>query len=221
MDLVAGKEGEIISIVTRSGVPKVTAGAAVVKGDVLVEGSIPIFNEDGTVRRYDYCKADADIMLRCVYDMKEELQEKYEQKLYTGDEKKLPFLMIGTKKLELPVFGKPYEKQDVVEEKTQLKLFGNFYLPVYLGHDLVREYVSEERVYTKDEVKELFEDKIQKFIESLQEKGVQIIEKNVTIDKNAGVWKMKVDFLALEKTGITRKTQTAPLEESAEEENQE
>ena len=114
MDLVAGKEGEIISIVTRSGVPKVTAGAAVVKGDVLVEGSIPIFNEDGTVRRYDYCKADADIMLRCVYDMKEELQEKYEQKLYTGDEKKLPFLMIGTKKLELPVFGKPYEKQDVV-----------------------------------------------------------------------------------------------------------
>ena len=129
--------------------------------------------------------------------------------------------MIGTKKLELPVFGKPYEKQDVVEEKTQLKLFGNFYLPVYLGHDLVREYVSEERVYTKDEVKELFEDKIQKFIESLQEKGVQIIEKNVTIDKNAGVWKMKVDFLALEKTGITRKTQTAPLDESAEEENQE
>ncbi len=129
--------------------------------------------------------------------------------------------MIGTKKLEFPVFGKPYEKQDVVEEKTQLKLFGNFYLPVYLGHDLVREYVSEERVYTKDEVKELFEDKIQKFIESLQEKGVQIIEKNVTIDKNAGVWKMKVDFLALEKTGITRKTQTAPLEESAEEENQE
>ncbi len=221
MDLVAGKEGEISIIVTRSGVPKVTAGAAVVKGDVLVEGSIPIFNEDGTVRRYDYCKADADIMLRCVYDMKEELQEKYEQKLYTGDEKKLPFLMIGTKKLEFPVFGKPYEKQDVVEEKTQLKLFGNFYLPVYLGHDLVREYVSEERVYTKDEVKELFEDKIQKFIESLQEKGVQIIEKNVTIDKNAGVWKMKVDFLALEKTGITRKTQTAPLEESAEEENQE
>lgn len=221
MDLVAGKEGEIISIVTRSGVPKVTAGAAVVKGDVLVEGSIPIFNEDGTVRRYDYCKADADIMLRCVYDMKEELEEKYEQKLYTGNEKKLPFLMIGTKKLELPGFGKQYEQQDVVEEKKQLKLFGNFYLPVYLGHDLVREYVSEERVYTKEEVKELFEDRIQKFIESLQEKGVQIIEKNVTIDKNAGVWKMKVDLLALEKTGITKKTQTEAPKEGTEEENQE
>ena len=220
-DLVAEKEGEVISIVTRSGVPKVTAGTAVAEGDILVEGSIPIMNEDGTVRRYDYCKADADIMLRCVYDMEEKLQEKYEQKLYTGNEKKFPFLMFGTKKLKLPEFGKKYEQQDVMEEKRQLKLFGNYYLPVYFGRDLVREYVTEERAYTQEQVKELFEEKIQKFIESLQEKGVQIIEKNVTIDKNAGVWKMNVDFLALEKTGISRKIQIPVEEELSGEENQE
>lgn len=220
-DLVAEKEGEVISIVTRSGVPKVTAGTAVAEGDILVEGSIPIMNEDGTVRRYDYCRADADIMLRCVYDMEEELQEKYEQKLYTGNEKKFPFLMFGTKKLKLPEFGKKYEQQDVVEEKRQLKLFGNYYLPVYFGRDLVREYVTEERVYTREQVKELFEEKIQKFIESLQEKGVQIIEKNVTIDKNAGVWKMNVDFLALEKTGILKEIRIPAQEEISEEENQE
>ncbi len=221
MDLVAEKEGEVISIVTRSGVPKVTAGTPVARGDILVEGSIPILNEDGTVRRYDYCRADADIMLRCVYDMKEELQEKYEQKLYTGNEKKRPFLMVGTKKLQPLELGKKYGQQDIIEEKRQLKLFGNYYLPVYYGYDLAREYVSEERTYTKEEVKELFEEKIQKFIESLQEKGVQIIEKNVTINKNAGVWKMNVDFLALEKTGITRKTQIPAAEEAPEEEKQE
>lgn len=220
-DLVAEKEGEVISIVTRSGVPKVTAGTAVAEGDILVEGSIPIMNEDGTVRRYDYCRADADIMLRCVYDMEEKLQEKYEQKLYTGNEKKFPFLMFGTKKLKLPEFGEKYEQQDVVEEKRQLKLFGSYYLPVYFGRDLVREYVTEERVYTREQVKELFEEKIQKFIESLQEKGVQIIEKNVTIDKNAGVWKMNVDFLALEKTGILKEIQIPAQEETSEEENQE
>lgn len=83
-DLVAGKEGEIISIVTRSGVPKVSAGMTVKKGDVLVEGGVPILNEDGTVRRYDYCAADADIMLRCVYSMRDEIKEKYEDKIYTG-----------------------------------------------------------------------------------------------------------------------------------------
>lgn len=217
MDLVAEKEGEVISIVTRSGVPKVTAGTSVEAGDILVEGGVPILNEDGTIRRYDYCKADADILLRCVYDLKEELAEKYEQKVYTGEEKKRPFVMFGTKKLQLPEFGKGFQEWDAVEEKKQLRLFGNYYLPVYFGSDLVREYVTRERVYTKEQVKELFEGKIQKFIESLQEKGVQIIEKNVTIDKNAGVWKMNVDFLALEKTGKARETQLQKPQEETEE----
>ena len=206
MDLVAGKEGEIVSIVTRSGVPKVTAGMTVARGDILVEGGVPIMNEDGTVKRYDFCVADADIMLRCLYNLKEEIGEKHEEKRYSGNEKKYPFLTLGTKKIKMPDFGKKYEMYDVVEEKTQLRLFENYYLPVYFGRDIVREYALEEKVYTRDEVKELFEVKIQNFIESLQEKGVQIIEKNVTISKASAVWKMNVDFLAVEKTGMSRRT---------------
>lgn len=216
-DLVAGKEGEIISIVTRSGVPKVSAGMTVEKGDVLVEGGVPILNEDGTVRRYDYCAADADIMLRCVYSMRDEIKEKYEDKIYTGKEKEYPFLMFGTKKIGIPRFD-GYGKWDEVEEKRQLKLFKNYYLPVYIGHDLVREYVTEDKIYTRNEVKKLFEEKIKKFIETLEEKGVQIIEKNVTIDKVSGVWKMKVDFLAVEKTGTPRKTQIVQIQDTAPEE---
>ncbi len=218
VDLVADKEGEIISIVTRSGIPKVTAGTLVKKGDVLVEGGIPIMNEDSTVRRYDYCRADADIMLRCTYQMKEELKEQYEEKQYTGNERKSPFIMFGTKKLSLPMIGKGYEAYDVIEEKKQLRLFENYYLPVYIGSDLVREYVVEEKIYSQSEVKKLFEEKIQKFIETLQEKGVQIIEKNVTINKVSGVWKMKVDFLAIEKTGTEKKTWLVQVEEAPQEE---
>ncbi|GFI47073.1 hypothetical protein IMSAGC019_02395 [Lachnospiraceae bacterium] len=215
MDLVAQKEGEIVSIVTRSGVPKVTAGVIVNKGDILVEGCIPILNEDGTVKRYEYCHADADIMLRCVYTMEDKLKEKYEQKRYTGNTRKCPFIMFGTKKVKLPTFGSEYGQYDVVEEKKQLKIFENYYLPVYTGYDMVREYTIEEKIYAQEEVKAIFEDKIQKFIESLQEKGVQIIEKNVKINKASGVWQMKVDFLAVEKTGTSQKAQ---VQQAAEEE---
>ncbi|MDE7287484.1 MAG: sporulation protein YqfD, partial [Lachnospiraceae bacterium] len=220
VDLVAGKEGEIVSIVTRSGTPKVTAGTLVNEGDVLVEGGVPIMNEDGTVRYYDYCRADADIMLKCTYLLKEELEEQYEQKQYTGNEKKSLFIMFGTKKVKLPTIGKGYETYDVIEEKKQLKLFENYYLPVYIGSDLVREYVVEEKIYSQNEVKKLFEEKIQKFIETLQEKGVQIIEKNVTINKVSGVWKMKVDFQAIEKTGTERKTQLVQVEEEPQQEGE-
>ncbi len=213
MDLVAEKSGEVVSIVTRSGVPVVKAGTQVEKGDILVEGCVPIMNEDGSIRRYEYCHADADILLRCVYSMNEELPEKYEQKAYTGKEKKIPFVMFGTRKMKIPVLGKSTGQCDIVEEKTQLRLFQNYYLPIYIGRDYIREYLTEEKIYTREEIKTLFEGKIQKFIESLDEKGVQIIEKNVTIDKTSGVWKMKVDFLAVEETGTAQKSQrTNPQE---------
>lgn len=214
MDLVAEKDGVVISIVTRSGIPKVSSGMEVKKGDVLVEGGVPILNDDGTVKRYDYCVADADIMLQCIYSLQEEIDEKYEDKEYTGRERKEPFLILGTKKIKIPaVFGK-YEQYDVMEEKNQLRLFKNYYLPVYIGKDLVREYTVEEKIYTQDQVKTQFEGRLQKFIETLQEKGVQIVEKNVTIKKTSGVWKMDADFLAVEQTGESKKTQIVQVEES-------
>ena len=115
--------------------------------------------------------------------------------------------------MKIPVLGKSTGQCDIVEEKTQLRLFQNYYLPIYIGRDYIREYLTEEKIYTREEIKTLFEGKIQKFIESLDEKGVQIIEKNVTIDKTSGVWKMKVDFLAVEETGTAQKSQrTNPQE---------
>ncbi len=219
MDLVAPKDGTVLSIVTRSGVPKVTEGTDVKKGDILVEGGVPIYNDDGTVKRYDFCVADADIMLRCIYEMNDEMKETYEEKKYTGRERKIYFVMLGTRKFKVPFPGKEYAQYDKVEEKKQLKLFENYYLPAALGYDLVREYTTEEKTYTKDEVKQIFEDKIRKNIETLQEKGVQIIEKNVTINKASGIWKMNVDFLAVEKTGIPCKTQLVQIQEIPEPEN--
>ena len=214
VDLVADKDGTIVSIVTRTGVPKVSAGTQIKRGDILVEGGVPIYNDDSTVKRYDFCNADADIILRCVYSFEEQIAEKYEKKIYTGREREVPFFLIGTKKFKIQVPGNTYENSDLIEEKRQLKLFDNYYLPVYIGENLVREYKIEEKIYTKEEVKMLFEERLQKFIQTLQEKGVQIIEKNVTINKTSGVWKMKADFLAEEKTGTTRKTTLMQIEEA-------
>ena len=206
VDLVADKDGTIVSIVTRTGVPKVSAGTQIKRGDILVEGGVPIYNDDSTVKRYDFCNADADIILRCVYSFEEQIAEKYEKKIYTGREREVPFFLIGTKKFKIQVPGNTYENSDLIEEKRQLKLFDNYYLPVYIGENLVREYKIEEKIYTKEEVKMLFEERLQKFIQTLQEKGVQIIEKNVTINKTSGVWSMKTDFLTVEKTGVLSST---------------
>ena len=62
-DLVAEYNGRVVSLIVRSGVPKVAIGDTVEKGAILVEGKVPVYNEDTTVREYRYVDADADIML--------------------------------------------------------------------------------------------------------------------------------------------------------------
>lgn len=212
-DLIADKDGIVVSIITRNGIPKVSEGTEVKKGDVLVEGCIPIYNEDTTVKRYEYCVADADILLACQYEMTDALAESYEKKVYTGRERNRRYVMICSRKLQLPVLGKEFEEFDVIDEEKQISLFGGYLIPVYFGRNSVREYVKEERIYTKEEIKNKFEMKIQKFIQTLEEKGVQIIEKNVTIKKYKGIWNLKVDFDVRENTGTLQKIKPIPLED--------
>lgn len=210
--LVAEEDGMITGIITRSGVPRVSEGMEVKKGDVLVEGIIPIYNEDTTVRRYEYCRADADVYLKCEKEITESIKEKYEARLYTGRERIRRYVMIGERKLELPDFFPPYDKSDTLEERRQLRIFDSFYLPAYFGKERVREYVTEERIYTRDEIKRMFEAKIQKLLKTLEEKGVQIIEKDVTINKYKGTWRMKAVFTMIEPTGVLQKVEI-PSEE--------
>ena len=217
-DLVAQTDGTIVSIVTRSGVPLVQEGQEVKKGDALVQGAIPILSEDGTVRRYEFCEADADIMLECHKTYVEEVPLFYREKNYSGREKKRSFLEIGAHRFRFDVFGIPYEEYDKLEQKKEVILFHTFHLPIYYGSETIREYTGSEKKYTKDEIKEIFAHKILKIIQTLEEKGVQITEKNVTMKKNEKKWKMEAEFLLIEPAGVLQKTGICQIEDQNAEE---
>lgn len=208
-DLVADRDGLIVNMVTRNGVPVVKVGMEVKKGDILVEGGVPIMGEDGAVVRYDFCAADADVYLQSVYSIEEKQKERYEKKLYTHREKRRFFLLLREKELAFPFLPGSYEQYDVIKEMKQLQIFKNYELPIFWGNETRREYETKEQIYTKEEIKEIFQGKLQKFIATLEEKGVQIIEKNVTINKTSGVWSMKTDFLTVERTGVLSSTHLA------------
>ena len=63
-DLVASENGEVVEIIARSGVPLVSVGDKVKKGDVLVSGRVEIKNDAKEVVEYRYQPADADIRLK-------------------------------------------------------------------------------------------------------------------------------------------------------------
>ena len=200
-NLVAEQDGTVVSMIVREGVPQVTIGQEIKKGDVLVTGNVPVYHEDGTIRKYRYCNADADIVVQHVLPVKETLSLYYEKKNYTRREKKQYYLELFGKTIRFGKNKEPFRSCDSIESRNQLQLLRDFYLPVIYGNRTYREYYVEERKYTNEESKALIQDEYKKIVESLEEKGVQIIEKNVKIETNDLKWVLSGELTVQEKTG--------------------
>ena len=222
MDLVATRAGTVSYIITRSGVPQVSTGDTVEQGAVLVSGAVPVYNEDTTVRKYQFVQADADIILRYGEDISVEHSVSYEEKRYTGEEKKVYVLGAGDREWSLRLRKIPYQAYDSSVEKKQVKLLEHLYLPFSYGHKTIREYEITQQKHSEEEMKTLMQEEWDKIISTLEEKGVQIAEKNVTIKKNDKKWvltahmQLEESAVKLVPTSIEPVVQETPEEETTE-----
>ncbi len=201
-DLVAEYDGKITAMIVRKGVPKVGIGDEVTKGTVLVEGSVPVYNEDATVREYTYVDADADIVLEHIRTFRARLPFDYVSKEYTGRTKKKYYLRLGEKEFRTPE-DRPFLLYDSLIKESRPLLFDKLSIPIYFGCYTHREYQNTEHEYTLDEAQRILNEKLNTFLISLDEKGVQIIEKNVKIDTNSGTWVIEGEFLVQESIGVS------------------
>ncbi len=224
MDLIATKSGTVSYIITRSGVPQVALGDTVERGDVLVSGAVPVYNEDTTVRKYQYVESDADIKLRYTESVSVKKDILYEEKMYSGKQKKMFMLGVNDREFNLRLGKIPYAEYDVSGEKKQVKLLDHLYLPVFYGKKTVQEYEMIRQKHTEDEMNSMMQEEWHKIMETLNEKGVQIITKNVTIKKNDKNWVLNANMQLEESAAELVPTSTEPIgveEETVQEETAE
>lgn len=210
-DIIASHDGVISYIVTRSGVPQVMPGDTVKKGDILVSGAVPVYNEDTTVRKYQFCNSDADIMIRYSKSITVEQELIYQRKDYSGREMHNTILEAGGRELQCTLRRIPYELYDVCTDKKQVCLLDKLYLPLYFGKRHIREYCLTDSRHTEEEMQEIFREEWDKIILSFREKGVQIIEKNVTIKKNEKKWVLSARLLLEEPSVCFKRTEITQI----------
>ena len=218
MDLIATRAGTVSYIITRSGVPQVALGDQVEKGDVLISGAVPVYNEDTTVRKYQFVQSDADIILRYNESVSVKRDILYEEKQYTGRQKQTPLLGLRDKEWNFMLGRIPYDAYDVSEEKKQVQLLDHLYLPLFYGNRTVQEYEIIKKKHTEEEMKQIMQEEWSKIKSTLEEKGVQIIEKNVTIKKNDKNWVLNARMQLEESAVKLVSTRTEPIEETTIEE---
>lgn len=192
-DIVAENDGEIISVMVRNGLSLVKAGDSVKKGQILVTGAVPVYNDDETLKKYHYYDADADVFIKSEITYEENLDTDYLSKEYTGRKTQNRYLKIGDINIQFPK-KVSFAYYDTYVTTQRFSLFHRLFLPVYYGIYEYREYYLIQKKYTDEEVVFLFNKNLSNYYARLEEKGVQILENNVKIEHNEREWILKGDF---------------------------
>ena len=208
---VSTVDGVIDSIVTRQGVPLVTKGSVVKTGDVVISGTIPIMGDDQVAKNYRYVGADGDVYISYIYPYSDRIAYVYEEKQYTGEVKITYYVTLFHTTIQ--VFKKPETGQyTVYKTANQVKLMDDFYLPIYYGKNHYKAYEICKKTYSKQMCEELLKEKLIKFCQSLEEKGVQIIEKNVKIEQGKSEMKMTGSLQVVEEAIRKAPVEKVPVE---------
>lgn len=201
-DIVSDKDAVIVKMVTRKGTPVVSEGDVIKKGDILVSGRITIVDDAGEPSTYHYLAADADVYGKTIYDYNDVFPMQYEEKLYQEKVRKGYYIKLLDTCFYFGRNRTLESEQDMATEETTLHIGENFYVPITLGEYTIRKYETVQKKYTKEEAKGVAKERVREFCENLTEKGVEILENNVTIEVNGKECQTTGRFVLVEKLGI-------------------
>lgn len=201
-DIIAYKDGVITSIITRNGTPVVKKDIEVKKGDILISGTIYIYDDNKEVLETNYIPADGDVYAQTIYDYDDSFEMSFYEKKYTSN-KKTYFSIAFMDKFFTPYKPKnKYKNSDLIEESTKLKIGKTFYLPVTIEKSQIKEYEPARKTYTEDEAYNLAKKRLDKYINDLTKKGVEIVENNVKIQIVDGICYANGQIIVKELIGV-------------------
>lgn len=197
-DLVASQSGVITSMVVRQGTAQVSVGDEVEEGQVLVSSRVPIIGDSEEEINAYMVHADADVVARTRRTYEKTLPLLHTERVMTGRRRRGWYIKAGKWSFTFLLPAKGQGEWDFAMDEQQLKLFSNFYLPVYIGDIKGKEMVSYERNYTKEELEHISKAINYQFVKNLEEKGVQILENNDRIETSVSECRIKGELVTQE-----------------------
>jgi len=145
-NVIATEDAQIMLVKTEAGIPCVRNGDIVKKGDLLVNGVIPL--REGGVR-FEY--ANGEILAYVPRTIQIEIPFKNTEKVYTGRKSKKNMIKIFKKSINLSLnYGIGYTTYDKIIESERICLFGVVPLPVWVDKVSFIEYENSDTVLDVD-----------------------------------------------------------------------
>lgn len=200
-DIVAAKDAVVTSIITRNGTPMVKKDCEVKKGDVLISGTIYIYDDYNEILETNYICADGDIYGKTEISYEDYVPLSHYEKEMTKEQKTYYSVSLFGTTYTLYTPKKNYTNQIITKEEFHLKLGENMYLPVFFIRNQKKEYNPKLVNYSEEEAIAILEERMTQYQNNLIEKGVVILENNVKIEIDNGVCYAKGSFVVEERIG--------------------
>lgn len=197
-DIVAVKNATITKMITRQGTPVAKLGDKVKKGDILISGTIYLYDDNNEVMETNYIAADGDVYGKTTYRYSDYIDLNYYEKEYLDDSKKhiTVFFMDYCLTPYLPKINS--KNYDTLTRIHKLRLFHNFYLPI--GYKVItrKPYNLKNLSRTDKEAEHILNERLNKKINEFQQNGLEIIKNDVTIVKNGDKMEAKGKISVIE-----------------------
>jgi len=173
-DIISDQDCIITSIVTRAGIPNVKVGEHVKKGDLLVSGNIPVYNDQKEIIHYRSCDADADITGKTVINYEDTIPLKYNAKDILNIYKHQYYVRLGTIYI---TFG------EIKNNYDHFKLYSNTHHlgGITFGKKSVYPYTITAIKYDITQIQKILSSNFNCYCNELKKKGVVILQNNVKI----------------------------------------
>jgi len=197
-DVVAARDGLIVSIVASGGTPKARVHDVVSAGDILVSSEI-IVREDDTARITDHVHADARVLARVYYDFSFAVPYLYSIKNYTGNERTSYGIILFGRSFALPSPRHSFHSYTRQMFTHQLSLGLHYPLPATIVTRTYREFTATYVQRTPEEARALAEAILDSRISAELPETTHVIDRQVSFyEHNPGALIIRAAVAAIE-----------------------
>lgn len=200
-DVIAVKNASITKMITRQGTPVAKVNDKVKKGDILISGTIYIYDDNNEVMETNYIAADGDVYGKTSYKYNDYVELNYYEKEYEATPIKHITLFFMEYCLTPYMPKLTSDKYDTYTQLHKLRIFENFYLPI--GYKVVTRKPYKLKSATRDEqtAVDMLNDRLNKKIAEFQENGLEIVKNGVTIERTGDRVEAKGKIVVVEPIG--------------------
>lgn len=199
-NIVAKKDAMIVEASAQNGTLQVKEGDVVKEGTVLISGWL-----EGKYTGFRYVHATGEVKAKVWYSDKTCVYYKQKVKKETGNVEKKYSLNINNFAINFYKTLSKFEIYDTIGTEQKMKVSSNFYLPFKLTIKENHEIVEEEKIYTKEEAKQIGINQLSESLKTQIQDEKNIINKYISTKEEQDYIEVEVIYEVLESIGTEEK----------------